>query len=64
MIEERFRENKTSSRLMYIRSNSDILPKWRYIRSSYILQNGDDIRNAYMNELYAILGQARKKEVN
>ena len=36
MIQERFGEEKVSSRGMYIRSTSDILLKWTDIRNSYI----------------------------
>jgi hypothetical protein len=45
VIEERFREKKCSSRGMYIRSSSDILPKWKDIRSSYIPTNWNDMRS-------------------
>ena len=30
---------------MYIRSTSDILKKWKYIRNSYIPPNWDDMRS-------------------
>ena len=45
MIEERFGEEKFSSIGVYIRSTSDIPPKWGDIRNSYIPPNWDDIRN-------------------
>jgi len=39
MIGEGFEKGGDSSRRMYIRSTSDILPKWKGIRNSYILLN-------------------------
>ena len=45
MIGECFGEKKFSSRGMYIRSTSDILPKWKGIRSSYIPLNWNDMRS-------------------
>ncbi|NQE53391.1 hypothetical protein C5S29_07340 [ANME-1 cluster archaeon GoMg3.2] len=55
MIEERFGEKKFSSRGMYIRSTSDILPKWKGIRNSYIPPNWNNMRSiADITKLYAI----------
>lgn len=45
MIGKRFGEKGVSSRGMYIRSTSDILPKWNDIRNSYILPNWNDMRS-------------------
>ena len=45
MIEERFGEEKFSSIGVYIRSTSDIPPKWGDIRNSYISPSWNDMRN-------------------
>jgi hypothetical protein len=45
MIGKRLGEKKCSSRGMYIRSSSDILPKWKDIRNSYTPLNWNDIRS-------------------
>jgi len=45
MIEERFEEKKFSSRGMFIRSTSYILPRWKDIRNSYIPLNWNDMRS-------------------
>jgi hypothetical protein len=45
MIEERFGEKWSSSRGMYIRSTSDIPPKWKDMRNSHIPPNWNDIRS-------------------
>ncbi|NQE06823.1 hypothetical protein C5S32_13205 [ANME-1 cluster archaeon GoMg1] len=45
MIGKRSGEKNFSSRGMYIRSTSDILPKWEDIRSSCIPPNWNDMRN-------------------
>ncbi|MHC1571627.1 MAG: hypothetical protein ACXQTL_02575 [Methanosarcinales archaeon] len=53
---------KFSSRGMYIRSTSDIPPKCKDIRSSYISPNWNDMRSiADMNELDAISGKKMKE---
>jgi hypothetical protein len=55
MILERFGEIKFSSGGMYIRSTSDILPKWKDIRNSYIPPNWNDMRSiADIPKLYAM----------
>ena len=62
MIEKCFGEKKFSSSGMYIRSTSDILPKWEGIRSSYILPNWGDMRSiADISTLYAILSKGNIK---
>ena len=56
MIGERFGEKKCSSRGMYMRSTSDILPKWKDIRNSYIPLNWNDMRSiADITELNKIV---------
>jgi len=46
---------KSLSREMYRRSSSDIPPKRKDMRSSYIPLNGKDLRStSYMKELYEI----------
>ena len=63
MIWERFGEKKFSSRGMYIRSTSDILPKWKDIRNSYIPPNWSDMRSIAdipkLSEIGLILGNER-----
>ncbi len=52
---------KFSSRGMYIRSTSDILPKCKDMRNSYISPNWNDMRSiADMNELSEIGGKERR----
>jgi len=58
MILERFGEKKFLSRGMYIQSTSDILPKWKDIRNSYIPPNWSDMRSiADIPKLYAIVSK-------
>lgn len=45
MIEERFGEKGISSIGTYIQSASDILPKWKGIRNSYIPLIWNDMRS-------------------
>ena len=44
MIEEEFEKKRDSSRGMYLRSTSDILPKWKDIQSLHISPNRNDMR--------------------
>ena len=61
MIGKRFGEKKFSSRGMYIRNTSDILPKWKDIRNSYIPPNRSDMRSiADIPKLYAIVSKRVK----
>jgi|GEM_PF-1212929 len=55
MIGKRFGERKFPSRGMYIRSTSDILPKWNDMRTSYIPPKWNDMRSiADIPKLYEI----------
>ena len=55
-------EKGIPSRGMYIRSTSDILPKWKDIRISNIPPNWNDMRNiSDMTKLSAISGEAKNE---
>lgn len=45
MIEWRFEEKVGSSRRIYIRSTSDVLPNWKDMRNSHIPPIWDDMRS-------------------
>ncbi len=63
MMGRKIEEREESSRGMYIRSSSDILPKWKDIRNSYIPLNWNGIRSiADIPKLYAILPLVLKGE--
>jgi hypothetical protein len=54
-----------SSRRMYIGSTSDMLPKWKDIRNSYILPNWDDMRSIVdISKLCAMCNQRSNKNEN
>jgi len=53
---------RISPRGMYIRSTSDILPKWKDMRISNIPPNWNDMRNiSDMTKLSAISGEAKNE---
>ena len=63
MIQERFGEEKVSSRGLYIRSTSDIVPIWKDIRNSYIPPKWDDLRSiADISKLYEMADRKFNKE--
>jgi hypothetical protein len=62
MIEKRFGEKKFSSREMYIQSTSDILPKWKDIRNSYIPPNWNNMRSIADIPKLSAMPQVYQKE--
>lgn len=64
MIGGGFGEKGVSSRGTYIRSTSDILPKWKDIRNSYIPPIRDDMRSITgILKLYAIMGGGSTEKI-